>query len=87
MDGDECEILPTTWNISYFWVSLNSTRGCVNYTCNMATDSELLTDAYLAELLAKDAKAASIKYSAMGLDGYSSKYVVILQYEHPAYLA
>ena len=35
-------------------------------------DSSILTDAYLADLLAKDAKDASIKYSALGLQGYAS---------------
>jgi len=39
-------------------------------------NSEILTDDYLAELLAKDAKESAIKYSSMGLDGFKqSKYV------------
>ena len=41
----------------------------------MAND-ELLTDEYVAGLLAKEAKDASAKYSAMGLEAYnSSRYV------------
>jgi hypothetical protein len=42
----------------------------------MAKD-ELLTDDYVASLLAKDAKESSIKYSALGLEAFSSqsKYV------------
>lgn len=44
----------------------------------MAND-ELLTDEYVAGLLAKEAKDASGKYSAMGLEAYnSSRYVVSL---------
>ena len=31
-----------------------------------------LTDEYVAELLAKDAKESSIKYSALGLDGFAT---------------
>jgi hypothetical protein len=39
-------------------------------------NSETLTDDYLAELLAKDAKESAIKYSSMGLDAFKqSKYV------------
>lgn len=37
----------------------------------MAKD-ELLTDDYVASLLAKDAKESSIRYSALGLEGFSS---------------
>ncbi len=37
---------------------------------NMA-DDELLTDDYVARLLAKDAKESSIKYSALGLEGFA----------------
>jgi hypothetical protein len=37
----------------------------------MAKD-ELLTDDYVAGLLAKDAKESSIKYSALGLEAFSS---------------
>jgi hypothetical protein len=38
-------------------------------------NSETLTDDYLAELLAKDAKESAIKYSSMGLDAFKqSKY-------------
>ena len=32
-------------------------------------NDELLTDEYVADLLAKDAKASAIRYSALGLDG------------------
>jgi hypothetical protein len=40
----------------------------------MAND-EILTDDYVASLLAKDAKESSIKYSALGLEGFAqSKY-------------
>lgn len=35
----------------------------------MTTD-DILTDDYVAGLLAKDAKESSIKYSAMGLDAF-----------------
>lgn len=38
----------------------------------MAND-ELLTDDYVAGLLAKDAKDCSLKYSAMGLEAFDSK--------------
>jgi hypothetical protein len=42
----------------------------------MAND-EILTDDYVAELLAKDAKDSAIKYSSMGLDAFKqSKYVL-----------
>jgi hypothetical protein len=42
----------------------------------MAND-EILTDDYVAELLAKDAKESAIKYSSMGLDAFKqSKYVL-----------
>jgi hypothetical protein len=37
----------------------------------MAND-ELLTDEYVAELLAQDAKDCSIKYSSMGLEAFNS---------------
>ena len=42
-------------------------------------NNELLTDDYVADLLAKDAKESSIKYSALGLEAFSSqsKYVGI----------
>ena len=33
---------------------------------------DLLTDDYVAELLAKEASDCSLKYSAMGLDAYKS---------------
>uniref|UniRef100_A0A8H7NKC6 Uncharacterized protein n=1 Tax=Bionectria ochroleuca TaxID=29856 RepID=A0A8H7NKC6_BIOOC len=33
---------------------------------------ELLTDDYVAELLAKDAQDCSLKYSAMGMEGFRS---------------
>jgi hypothetical protein len=32
---------------------------------------DLLTDEYVAELLAADAKQSSIKYSAMGLEAFA----------------
>lgn len=39
-------------------------------------NNEILTDDYVAELLAKDAKDSAIKYSSMGLDAFKqSKYV------------
>ena len=38
----------------------------------MAKD-ELLTDDYVASLLAKDAKESPIKYSALGLEAFSSQ--------------
>lgn len=42
----------------------------------MAND-DILTDDYVAELLAKDAKESAIKYSSMGLDAFKqSKYVL-----------
>ena len=43
----------------------------------MAND-ELLTDEYVAGLLAKEAKDASAKYSAMGLEAYNSSRYVFL---------
>jgi hypothetical protein len=33
---------------------------------------DILTDDYVAELLAEEAKDCSVKYSAMGLDAYKS---------------
>lgn len=41
-------------------------------------DDELLTDDYVADLLAKDAQDCSLKYSTMGMEAYESnkKYVV-----------
>jgi hypothetical protein len=44
----------------------------------MAND-EILTDEYVAKLLAKDAKESSIKYSALGIEGFASKYVLQLR--------
>ncbi len=38
----------------------------------MANDT-ILTDEYVSELIAKDAKESSLKYSTMGLDAYRSK--------------
>ncbi|KAI0476502.1 hypothetical protein GGR56DRAFT_643031 [Xylariaceae sp. FL0804] len=38
----------------------------------MPPSHELLTDDYVAELLAKEAKDCSLRYSAMGLDAYKS---------------
>jgi hypothetical protein len=38
----------------------------------MAND-EILTDDYVARVLAKDAKESSIKYSALGLEAFSSQ--------------
>jgi len=42
-------------------------------------NQNIMTDDYVAALLAKDAKECSIKYSAMGLNAFtqSSKYVTI----------
>ncbi len=44
----------------------------------MAND-EFLTDDYVAGLLAREAKETAIKYSALGLEAFSSqsKYVII----------
>ena len=41
-------------------------------------NDELLTDDYVAGLLAKDAQDCSLKYSTMGMDAYGSnkKYVL-----------
>lgn len=40
-------------------------------------NSDILTDDYVAGLLAKDAKESSIKYSAVGLDAFKpSRYVI-----------
>ncbi|KAI1339220.1 hypothetical protein F5Y15DRAFT_81712 [Xylariaceae sp. FL0016] len=38
----------------------------------MASNTDLLTDDYVAELLAKEAKDSSLRYSAMGLDAYKA---------------
>jgi hypothetical protein len=35
-------------------------------------DDDILTDDYVAEMLAKEAKDCSIKYSSMGLEAYRS---------------
>jgi hypothetical protein len=43
-------------------------------------NGEIVTDDYVAELLAKDAKDSAIKYSSMGLDAFKqSKYVLLTQ--------
>jgi hypothetical protein len=43
-------------------------------------NDEILTDDYVAELLAKDANDSAIKYSSMGLDAFKqSKYVLLTQ--------
>jgi hypothetical protein len=40
-------------------------------------NQEILTDDYVAELLAKDARESSIKYSSLGLKAFTqSKYVL-----------
>jgi hypothetical protein len=41
-------------------------------------NDDILTDDYVADLLAKDAKESSIKYSSMGLEAYAttSKFVL-----------
>ncbi len=36
------------------------------------SNNELLTDEYVADLLAKDAKDCSLKYSAMGMEAFRS---------------
>jgi len=43
------------------------------------TNEEIMTDDYVAGLLAKDAKESSIKYSALGLEAFTqpSKYVTL----------
>jgi len=42
----------------------------------MMGNDDILTDDYVAELLAKDAKESSIKYSSLGLEACAnSKYV------------
>ena len=38
----------------------------------MPPSHELLTDDYVAELLAKEASDCSLKYSALGLDAFKS---------------
>lgn len=42
------------------------------------SNNELLTDDYVAELLAQDAKDCSLKYSAMGMEAFreAKKYVL-----------
>lgn len=49
------------------------TQDCIlNYACfNMGND-DLLTDDHVAELLAKEAKDCSSKYSTMGMEAYTS---------------
>jgi hypothetical protein len=40
-------------------------------------NEEILTDDYIADLLAKDAKESNIKYSSMGLEAFKqSKYAL-----------
>lgn len=36
------------------------------------SNNDLLTDDYVADLLAKDAKDCSLKYSAMGMEAFNS---------------
>jgi len=38
----------------------------------MPSDNDILTDDYVAELLANEAKDASLKYSALGVDAFNS---------------
>jgi hypothetical protein len=35
-------------------------------------NNDILTDEYVASLLAKDAKESSIKYPALGLEGFAT---------------
>ena len=59
-------ILETSFNILWIYFSV------LRLGVAMAKD-ELLTDDYVASLLAKDAKESSIKYSALGLEAFSSQ--------------
>lgn len=36
------------------------------------SNNDILTDEYVADLLAKDAKDCSLKYSAMGMEAFRS---------------
>lgn len=51
--------------------------GTLRSAAKMPND-ELLTDDYVADLLAKDARDCSLKYSTMGMEAYTSsrKYVL-----------
>jgi hypothetical protein len=37
-------------------------------------NDEILTDDYVADLLAKEANDCSLKYSAMGMEAFNTKY-------------
>jgi hypothetical protein len=49
------------------------------------SNDEILTDDYVAGLLAKDAQDCSLKYSAMGMEAYktSKKYVPYMPGQEP----
>lgn len=53
----------------YFWLILWSGSFAQRAVAQMSND-ELLTDDYVAGLLAQDAKDCSLKYSAMGMDAF-----------------
>ena len=43
---------------------------CFLERASMSNNNELLTDDYVADLLAQEASDCSLKYSAMGMDAY-----------------
>lgn len=49
------------------WLSLGSSCSCFNMGNN-----DLLTDDHVADILAKEAKDCSLKYSTMGMEAYTS---------------
>ena len=63
-----------------FYTFGNTWAAAESYSCTksvfMMANDTMITDDYVAELLAKEASEASIKYSSMGLEAFrSTKYV------------
>jgi hypothetical protein len=56
-------LLSSYWDFFFTFVLILKT---------VMANNEILTDEYVASLLAKDAKESSIKYSALGLEGFAS---------------
>jgi hypothetical protein len=52
----------------------------------MDNNSDILTDDYVADLLAKDASDCSLKYSALGMEAYTSSSSSGKKYRHPPFL-
>jgi len=49
-------------------------------------NDDILTDDYVADLLVKDANDCSLKYSALGMDAYTSSSSSGKKYRYPPFL-